>query len=879
MGPARLLTRSMGGAARHPGRTAAVVLGVAVLAAVVALLTLQPRTSADTLLSGSSPELRASEAHAKRFGDDAIYVLARQPVTKTVLTDDLLRTLSLEGCLAGTAPNGSTPPGGTDGPCARLARDRPAQVVVGPGTFINESVGTIQDELTKRSDASSQRAQAASAAARQLAKSKGWSQARQDAVATQAAQLVQNEFLRDTSQLALRYGLSGVPNLQDTAFVTKLVFDAAKPAGTPKQQFAFLFPSRNASLIQVRLDPDLSPGAREEAIRLIRAAVALPAFKLTGGSPGYVVSGAPVLLDDLTGEITDSLVLLLAGAVGVMALVLLLVLRARRRLVPLVVALAATAITFGLLALSGAELTMAAVAALPVLIGLSVDYAIQLQARMEEERRRGAGPRTAAARVARRGAPTVLCAAAATAAGLLALQLSPVPQVRDFGLLVVVGIAVSVGCALTLGTALLAVGERAGASSVPRGRLTLPTPRVPAALADGVRRVVRGAVRGARRRPGRVLAVAGVVAAVGWVLGSTSPVQSDLQRLVPQDTASLRDLGTLQRATGVAGEVDVLVRSDRLTDPDVVRWMSGYQQRVLRAAGYDARRGCTGAARLCPSLSLGDLVTASTSRDAKAVQALLDAVPAYLARNVVTADRRSASLAFGIRLMSVERQGRVIAMMRRALDPPAGVTATLGGLPVVTAAAQAQTSSAWRRALLLALSLLAVAAVLAAVLRSVARVVVPLVPIVLATGWSGALLWALGIELNPLSVTLGALVVAVSTEFSVLLSERYRAERQAGAEPDAALRRAYASTGTAVVASGLTALAGFAVLALSDIALLRDFGWVTVIDLGVSVAGVLLVLPAVLAVLERRRPVAAPEVVEPARRRRGAGAGAPAGVT
>ena len=56
-----------------------------------------------------------------------------------------------------------------------------------------------------------------------------------------------------------------------------------------------------------------------------------------------------------------------------------------------------------------------------------------------------------------------------------------------------------------------------------------------------------------------------------------------------------------------------------------------------------------------------------------------------------------------------------------------------------------------------------------------------------------------------------------------------------------------------MLASGVTAIAGFAVLAVSDIRMLRDFGWVTVVDLTVSLLGVLVVLPAVLVLAERGR--------------------------
>ena len=152
--------------------------------------------------------------------------------------------------------------------------------------------------------------------------------------------------------------------------------------------------------------------------------------------------------------------------------------------------------------------------------------------------------------------------------------------------------------------------------------------------------------------------------------------------------------------------------------------------------------------------------------------------------------------------------------------------------------------------------------VLWAVRRSRQAAFVPLIPIALATGWSAGVLFILGmlpgpleVDLNPMSVTLGALVIAISTEFSVLLSSRYRQEREKGAGPERALALTYGSTGAAVLASGATAIAGFAVLILSDITMLRDFGIVTVVDLGVSLIGVLLVLPAALLWAEEHGPI------------------------
>ncbi len=67
------------------------------------------------------------------------------------------------------------------------------------------------------------------------------------------------------------------------------------------------------------------------------------------------MTGVPVVLHDLASQISGSIAGLLIAAVLVMAATLLVVFRSRLRLLPLAVALAATGITFGLLAVLGAQ--------------------------------------------------------------------------------------------------------------------------------------------------------------------------------------------------------------------------------------------------------------------------------------------------------------------------------------------------------------------------------------------------------------------------------------------------------------------------------------------------------------------------------------------
>ncbi len=216
-----------------------------------------------------------------------------------------------------------------------------------------------------------------------------------------------------------------------------------------------------------------------------------------------------------------------------------------------------------------------------------------------------------------------------------------------------------------------------------------------------------------------------------------------------------------------------------------------------------------------------------------------------------------ALLSFGIRAQSLEDQQALIDRVRGLVGepgepggPPPGVSVELAGLPVIAAAAAADLSAS--RYWLTLAGLAAVALVLLLVYRSVSRAFVPLVPVLLATGWASLVLWLSGIPLNPMSAALGALTIAIATEFGVILTGRFHEERRGGSGVAEALGAAYARTGAAVLASGLTAIAGFAVLIASDMQMLRDFGIVTVIDLSVALLGVMVVLPAVLAWREER---------------------------
>jgi uncharacterized protein len=810
---------------RHARAVLAIALVVAVGAAVAAT---QVDTDAglSTLVGKGDPTYRATQQVRDEFGEEPVVVLVKGSLPKLLLGPDLIKLLRLEGCLSGKVPKGVK---AYPGACEEIAAMRPVQFLAGPATFLNEAVVQIDEQLERLS--------------------KG---------------MQPGQFREYLLQVATRYGITSAPSIDSEEFVATVVFDLAKARGTPKARLAYLFPTSHSAQIVIRLKPSLDESERRRAISLIKEAVAEttprkacgsegkaePCFALQGGE--YVVTGAPVVVDGIAKALKDALLLLFGVAVVVMAIVLLLAFRSRLRLLPLALALASAALVFGLLDLVGGSLTMASIAVLPILIGLAVDYAIQFQARLDEVEATGATGADAARVAANLSGPTIATACLATAAGFLVLLLSPTPMVRGFGVLLFVGVLLAFILATTVGFAALSLrpsgGWRRGGNHAEEASAT---GGMVGSHGDRTRlpeRLLKSLVEFSMERPVAILSVGIVLAAIGWGVGTQTSTVSEVRQLAPHGLGAVKDLDAFEDATGTTGDLEVLVESEHLTDPATIEWMAGFKQRVLKEDDVTAG----------PALS--DFLTRGEGKVTQAdITATLAALSPYSLQEVAPLDPKTgqvgdlALIGFGIRSQTLAEQERLIRSVRAQIgSPPPGTTVRLAGLPVIAAEAGSDLSSS--RYWLALAGLGAVALVLLALLRSFRRALVPLLPTVLATGWASLLVWATGIPLNPMSAALGALTIAIATEFGVILSGRFEQERSVGADVPSALRRAYARTGAAVLASGLTAIAGFAVLVASDIRMLRDFGAVTVIDLAAALLGVIVILPATLTLLEARRP-------------------------
>jgi len=110
------------------------------------------------------------------------------------------------------------------------------------------------------------------------------------------------------------------------------------------------------------------------------------------------------------------------------------------------------------------------------------------------------------------------------------------------------------------------------------------------------------------------------------------------------------------------------------------------------------------------------------------------------------------------------------------------------------------------------------------------------------------------VQVSVLGALSSPIVIAIATEFSVLVMERYGEERRRGHGPDEAMTIASHRIGRAFTTSGLTTAGGFAVLALSGFPLLSSFGLIVAVSVLAALLCALVMLPPLL-VWSEREPV------------------------
>ena len=503
-----------------------------------------------------------------------------------------------------------------------------------------------------------------------------------------------------------------------------------------------------------------------------------------------------------------------------------------------------------------------------IVLGLTVDYAIQIVSHYREQRTAGE-PVAAAARAGLRNVIVPLTLAAATTiVSLLVGLFSPIGIVGDFGVIAGLGVGMSLCVMVTLLPAGRTIIDRRR-----EARGTLAAPRPIAYALPGVRRMAESLGRGVTRRPAPYIVV---VLAVTIALGfAAADVESEfsIRDILPRGGTLLQDLNTLDAAVGGATEIArVLVKAEATTTRTLLNLRD-----LTAAFADDALRppAAAGPIQASYELLVRDWTDASGEPGDR-----YDPHLAALFR------RASAGVQLDAELMQQlldQLAVRDPAVTRLLIDDPEGVDAILLQFPVYsrdpahTRALQQDLESLWfgdddaitatsesiisvtvtdaitaRQTEAISTTIAAALIVLAVffwvTVRQPVLAFIAVAPIVLVLISVLGTMALLGIPYTIITSIVTALSIGIGVDYTIHMIHRYREEYARVRDPEKAARRTFAATGSALLGSALTTALGLGALLVSPLAGSRQFGITAAITIAYSLLASILVVPPAMTV-------------------------------
>jgi len=433
--------------------------------------------------------------------------------------------------------------------------------------------------------------------------------------------------------------------------------------------------------------------------------------------------------------------------------------------------------------------------------------------------------------------PAILTALLATAVGFLALYTSPVPMIQDFGKMLTIGMVVSFIVGLFILIPILFTRDHFFIESIKKnGRAKLEHSKVEKVFGTLTNLIIK--------LKWLILFIAIVTATAGIWGDLNTGVETDVETFMPQDTQELEDIHRLRDILGTTDQVSIMYSTDNVLDEETLEWTEGltaslpqeYPSVVVDTNSLSA---------LLKQANEGEMPDQEETAD------ILSDMPEEQLKLFVNEDRDSAVLNVGIEHLEAEEMQDFIAGMKAYIskDTPEGIDAIVTGKSVLDVEMVTALTTDRYKMTLLGMGL--VFMVLLLIYRHPVKAFIPLLPILFIVGWSGGIMYLFDINYTPLTATLGALIIGIGTEFTILIMERFYEERRKGTDRREAIMIANQKIGKAIFASAFTTIGGFSALLVSDFVILSNFGMMTLVNISFALISTIIVLPAILMLFDR----------------------------
>lgn len=577
--------------------------------------------------------------------------------------------------------------------------------------------------------------------------------------------------------------------------------------------------SDHQMMMVVKLDGNLSDSVKDEVTNDVTNILKT----INSENIDITISGKSILDSALKTEMKSSMQAMVGMAVGLMFLILLLVFKVKWRLLSLLTIFIAVMATLGFMSWIDVPVTMVSMAVFPILIGLGIDYSIQFHNRYQENQ----NVKEAMINIA----PAVTVAVIATMLGFISLYASPVPMIQDFGKMLTIGVVISLLAAMFILMPILRVGQHH------ETKVQTQSTETKEGLLE---RFFAFWTKWTLKLGVIILVLVLAIAAYGFSVDSKIAVETDIETFMPQDLKELEDIRIIRDALASTDQIAVYIEDDNiLTNQNLV-----YLDEIETLLENHFPDEITDVQSITSILKNMDPEIDLSASDS--VDAIMD-LPENQ-RKLFVSDNNQAVILISIEHLTIDDLSHLVSSVDKLLSG-APFEYILTGKSVLDVVMVDGLTSGRVEMTLYGLALVFGALLL--IYRNLFKAIVPIIPVLIIIGFSSLFMYVYGIAFTPITATLGALILGMGTEMTVMVMERYLEERNSGFDKKDAMIVSIQKIGKAILASGLTTVGGFAVLLMSDFVILQDFGIMTVVNISLALLSTFLVLPPLIVLFDK----------------------------
>jgi len=434
-------------------------------------------------------------------------------------------------------------------------------------------------------------------------------------------------------------------------------------------------------------------------------------------------------------------------------------------------------------------------------------------------------------------APAVFTSLIATTLGLLSLFKSDVPMIQDFGMMLAIGIGVAFVLAILMLIPILVVRDKV----LPKEDI-----KKQANKSSKYIKVMQFIAHYTYKFKYVILIIAVISAGLGFLFDQEVDVETDFETFMPQDSLALSDIHDLRDLVGSTKRVVLLYQSDHIESFDTLNNVEKLTE-MVKTEFPDKIETLASVSLLLDQVSNG-----RWSENNYLVY--LNQLPADQLRLLHDTSTQQGIINIALSEMTDEEFEEFILKLNTSIqDLSLNIEFKITGQSIVDQEMLESMTSDRLAMALLGVGLVFIA--LLAIYRNFYKALIAVLPIIFIIGWSGWFMYLLGYDYTPLTSTLGALIIGIGTEFTILILMRFYDYKGAGFSQQESIEKSVANMGKPIIVSAVTTIGGFSALIFSDFEILSNFGIMTVVNLSLALISALLVLPALLGVIGKQTKV------------------------